>query len=370
MTGRKGGKRMGLYRRKEKGKESLIWWMSFTVNGRHYRRSTETNNEKLARKILAKVQTQIVEGKWFDIDQYKQKTLQEMTERYEKEYMVHRKYHSLKREKSIVKHLHTYFGESCTLEEIEHSIGGYEQFRKSKGMSPATIVKELGLLRTMFNIARKQWRWKVANPVSDIKLPKVRNERVRYLSENEYKSLFDVLETIENKWLKFFVILAIETGLRLTNLCDLKWSEVNLFSRTITLNAEAMKNDDYLGVPLTDRACQVLRELRKTLCLSGYVFHDNGIKLYDIKVQRAFKKALEKAKIDNFHFHDLRHTFASYLRQNGVDLHTISKLLGHKDLKMTKRYAHLNVDSLRDAISKLNFTFFSRLDEEQKAETL
>ncbi len=63
--------------------------------------------------------------------------------------------------------------------------------------------------------------------------------------------------------------------------------------------------------------------------------------------------ALETAKIENFHFHDLRHTFASYLRQKGVDLHSISKLLGHKDLRMTKRYAHLNVDSLRRAVSVL-----------------
>jgi integrase len=325
---------------------------------------------KLAKKILSKVQTQIVEGKWFEIDHSKQKTLQEMIKRYEKEYMVHRKYHSLKREKSIVKHLYAYFGETCTLGEIELSIGGYELFRKTKGISPATIVKELGLLRSMFNIARKQWRWKVANPVSDIKLPKVRNERVRYLSEKERLDLFDALEVSEDKWLYSFITMAIETGLRLSNLCDLNWSEVNLFSRMITINGESMKNDDYLGMPLTDKAFQILKELQKTPCLSGCVFHDDGTRLYDRKVQRSFKNALEKAGISNFHFHDLRHTFASYLRQNGVDLHTISNLLGHKDLRMTKRYAHLNVDSLRSAMSKLNFTFSSRFDEKRQAETL
>ena len=357
---------MGLYRRPD----SEIYWMSFTYNGRICRKSTGTSDMKLAKKILSKVQTQIVEGKWFEIDHSKQKTLQEMIKRYEKEYMVHRKYHSLKREKSIVKHLYAYFGETCTLGEIEHSIGGYEQLRKTKGISPATIVKELGLLRIMFNIARKQWKWKVANPVSDIKLPKVRNERVRYLSEKERLDLFDALEVSEDKWLYSFITMAIETGLRLSNLCDLNWSEVNLFSRMITINGESMKNDDYLGMPLTDKAFQILKELQKTPCLSGCVFHDDGTRLYDRKVQRSFKKALEKAGISNFHFHDLRHTFASYLRQNGVDLHTISNLLGHKDLRMTKRYAHLNVDSLRSAMSKLNFTFSSRFDEKRQAETL
>lgn len=355
---------MGLYRRPD----SDIYWMSFTYNGRLYRRSTETSDEKLAKKIMAKVQTQIVEGKWFDIDHFKQRTLKEMIERYEQEYTAHRKYYPKGRDKSIFKRLYGYFGEACTLGEIEQKIGGYEQWRKAGKVSPATIVKELGLLRTMFNIARKQWRWKLDNPVSDIRLPKVRNERVRYLSEDEQKALLEALEASERKWLKPLVIIAMDTGLRLTNLCELKWSEVNLFGKMITIDADAMKNDDYLGVPLTDRAFQIFKELKKTQCLSGHVFHDDGQALYDRKVQRAFRKVLRKAEIKNFHFHDLRHTFASYLRQKGVDLHTISKLLGHKDLRMTKRYAHLNVDSLRSAISKLDFTFSSRLDEVTHAE--
>lgn len=357
---------MGLYRRKD----SDTWWISFTYKGKQIRRSTETTDKKLAEKIHAKVLTNVVEGKWFDIDYSKQKTLKEMIERYEKEYTAHRTYYPQKREKSIFKHLYSYFGETCTLGEIEQRIGSYEHYRKVEDVSPATIVKELGLLRTMFNIARKQWRWKVDNPVSDIKLPKVRNERVRYLSEDEHKRLFEALEKSEDKWLRPLVIIAMDTGLRLTNLCDLKWSEVNMFSRMITIDAETMKNDDYLGVPLTDRVFQVFKELRKAQCLSGHVFHENGKKLYDRKVQRAFSDALGKAKIGNFHFHDLRHTFASYLRQKGVDLHTISKLLGHKDLRMTKRYAHLNVDSLRSAVSKLNITFLSRSDGETHAETV
>jgi integrase len=149
------------------------------------------------------------------------------------------------------------------------------------------------------------------------------------------------------------VVIAIDKGLRLSNLCDLKWAEVNLFSKMITIDADNMKNDDYLGVPLTDRALQVFKELRKVQCRSNHVFHDNGKKLYDRKVQRAFTHSLKAAGIENFHFHDLRHTFASSLRQKGVDLHTISKLLGHSDLRMTKRYAHLNVDSLRRAVSVL-----------------
>jgi integrase len=122
----------------------------------------------------------------------------------------------------------------------------------------------------------------------------------------------------------------------------------------IAMDAEVMKNKDYLGIPLSDRAFAVFRELSKTRSISGYVFHENGTRVYDRKVQRAFRRALNDAGIIDFHFHDLRHTFASYMRQKGVDLHAISTLLGHKDLRMTKRYAHLNVDSLRRAVSVLD----------------
>jgi integrase len=340
---------MGLYKRRD----SQFYWMSLRLpSGRKMHESTKTANKKLAERIYAKHLTSIQEGQWFETN-YKKKPLKEMIERYRTEYTEHKDYYQKARDKSIFKHLYAYFGEDALLSDVEGLVGGYEHYRKAKRAQTATILKELGLLRRMFNVARKQWKWKIGNPVSDIELPKVRNERVRYLSEDEHKRLFEALEIPEEKWLKPLVIIAIDTGLRLANLCDLEWSEVNLFSKMITIGAEAMKNDDYLGVPLTDRAFHVFKELRKAQCVSGHVFHDSGKKLYDRKVQRAFRNALKKAKVENFHFHDLRHTFASYLRQKGVDLHAISKLLGHKDLRMTRRYAHLNVESLRRAISVL-----------------
>ena len=128
-----------------------------------------------------------------------------------------------------------------------------------------------------------------------------------------------------------------------------------------------MKNRDYLGTPLSKNAVSTLRELHKVRCLSGHVFHDNGKPLYDRKVQRAFTKVIRKAGITDFHFHDLRHTFASYLRQNAVDLDTIAKLLGQRDLRMTRRYSHLSVRALRDAISKMRVPESESLNQESEA---
>ena len=234
------------------------------------------------------------------------------------------------------------------------------------GVKPGTILKDLGLLRRMFNIARKQWKWKIPNPVSEIELPKVNNCRIRYLDQGEDERLFRALDEIAEKWLTPFVTLAIETGLRLSNLCNLQWSEVNLFTKLISINAEKMKNKDNLGIPLTDVAYNTLRELRRVQSISNYVFHDNGERLYYVKVQRAFKRALTRAKIEDFHFHDLRHTFASKCVHAGIDLYAVQKLLGHKDGRMTQRYAHLSSDYLRDAVAKLNKTTTILLQPEVK----
>jgi integrase len=335
---------VGLYKRNK------VWWYTVVHRGQRIQESTKTDNKKLAERIYAKVLFDIQEGRWFE-NQAKRKTLKEMIERYEKEYTEFKTYYQNKRDKSVFKHLCSFLGEICTLEDIENRIGGYEMFRKSK-VKPSTILKELALLRRMFNVARKQWKWKIPNPVSDIELPKVNNARIRYLSDAESSQLMNVLDQLGERWLKPFVIIALETGLRLSNICNLTWPEVNMSSRVIFISAEKMKNNDHIGIPLSDLAYETLKEVAKVSCISNHVFHDDGHYLYPVKVQRAFRKALKFAQISDFHFHDLRHSFASSLVQEGVDIYAVQKLLGHKDSRMTQRYAHLSTDYLRDAINR------------------
>jgi integrase len=125
------------------------------------------------------------------------------------------------------------------------------------------------------------------------------------------------------------------------------------FSRLITIEGTEMKNDKSLGIPLTQEAVETLKDLQRVKQIGDFIFHHNGKRIYPVKLQRAFRKLCRTAGIANFRFHDCRHSFASYLSQRNVDLYTISKLLGHKDTRMTKRYSHLNVDNLREAVSKL-----------------
>ncbi len=341
---------MGLYKRCG----SKFYWMFFTVNGERIYESTTTANKKLAEKIHAKRITEIVEGKWFD-PHTKKRTFKEMIQKYESEYLCKKKYRA--RDKSILKHLGKYFGENTPLHRIETLIGGYEKHRAAKAM-PATIVKELGLLRRMFNLAERKWKWVKDNPVSQVEMPKVNNERIRFLSDDEYKRLFDAVDNqVTPAWLKPMVIVALNTGLREANILGLTWPQVNVFSRLICIDGSQMKNKENLGIPLTQEAFDTFISLQKIRRVdTDLVFHDAGKGIYPVKLQRAIRKVCKVARIENFRFHDFRHTFASYLRQKGIDLHTISKLLGHKDIRMTQRYSHLSVENLRDAISVLNKT--------------
>jgi integrase len=357
---------MGLYRRPN----SAVWWMTFTYEGKTIRQSTKTRHKKQAEQIWGNIQTQLIEDRWFNIDQLKRRKLREMIDKFDRDCSSFKDYYQSKRDRSIFKHLYAYFGEDATLKQVAERVGEYELFRRraEKPASPATIMKELSLLRRMFNVARKQWKWKLSNPVSDIELPKVRNDRVRYLSNDELQRLFKVLQS-GPEWLWHAVALALGTGLRLGNVATLQWSEVSFSDRMIIIDAAKMKNETHLGIPIRDSVMKVLR-IREKMKISDFVLHDGGQPFYAVKIQRAFKAALKTARIKDFHWHDLRHCFCSYMRQKGVDLHTVSVLVGHRDQRMTQRYSHLNVESLRSAIEKVDFTFLSQSDVGLKAETV
>ncbi len=331
---------MNIYKRGE------VWWFRFTYKGQEIRKSTLTRDKKKAREIAGKVFAQIADNRWFPTEGH---TLKELIERYDRDY-TSKKSQPL-RDKSIFAHLKKFFGEDTLLVDIERTIGDYTDSRKS--VVNGTIMKELALLRRMFNLAIK-WRWVKENPIDLIELPEVRDERTRYLKPDEYRGVIKALQ-MAPVWARPMIIVTLNTGLRLSNVVHLRWSQVDLASRLILIQGSEMKNGEDLGLPLTDEAYNILREQNRVRYLnSDFVFHDNGRAIYPVKLQRAFRQVCKDAGLTDFRFHDLRHTFASYLRQRGVDLHTIAKLLSHRDDRMAQRYAHLNVDNLRQAVAVLN----------------
>lgn len=332
---------LGLYRRKD----SQVYWMSFTVDGRMYRKSTETEDRKLAEAILGKVKTQIVEGKWFDKAVESQITFRELTERYMERYQKQRDPVSKKR-------LLPVFGDMLLTEIGIDDVEDYVNTRLMGGAKASTVYKEFALGRRMFNVARRKWQKEFGvtlNPFADAGFPSFNNERDRWLTVEEEEAL---IKAASPEWVKDIIIFAIHTGCRRGEILDINVKDnVDMVRRVITV--QATKGGNRKMIPMSEKLFEMLTRRLKVVSISG--------RLFDIKVvtlKDGFCRAVEKAGLGDFHFHDLRHTFGTRLVQMGVDLYRVQKLMGHKSIRMTERYAHHCPDSLKSAADALDGYYF------------
>ncbi len=218
---------------------------------------------------------------------------------------------------------------------------------RGKPFRPATIKHVLVVIRRLFNLAIAWGLYDGPNPVKKITLPNLDNEIVRYLSPEEQARLMAVLDRWPCRTSACFVKFAMLTGLRRGELFRLKWEDIDFPNRLITLRSP--KGGKTTTIPVSQEALQALSELPVT---SEYVFPGKGGKMRtDFKGPwLRIKKAANLP--EDFRFHDLRHHFASTLVSSGVPIEVVSKLLTHKDLKTTQRYAHLSPDALRQAAEK------------------
>ena len=183
------------------------------------------------------------------------------------------------------------------------------------------------------------------SPCKAIKLFKENNQRLRFLEKEE----IDKLLRNCSKHLRPIVAVALNTGMRKGEILGLKWYDIDIKRSVIHLLDS--KNGEKREVPINDI-------IKKTLIAvpkhpeSQYIFCNKEGKPYS-DIKKSFFTALKKAGIINFHFHDLRHTFASHLVMSGVDLNTVRELLGHKSFEMTLRYNHLSPDHKKRAVDIL-----------------
>ncbi|MBF0517588.1 MAG: site-specific integrase, partial [Nitrospirae bacterium] len=215
-----------------------------------------------------------------------------------------------------------------------------EQFqteRMAKGNKPATVNRLLATVKHMFTKA-VEWEWVeefAFKKVRQVKLPQENNRRLRYLSQEECQKLLNNCDS----HLHPIVATALNSGMRKGEILSLKWENVDLKHGFILLSTDT-KNGERREIPINATLKAVFQVIKRRLDIP-YVFFDNATgKPYD-DVRRSFNTACRKSGIKDFHFHDLRHTFASHLVMAGVDITTVKELLGHKTLTMTLRYAHL-----------------------------
>ena len=338
---------MGLY--KQKGSD--YWYMSYSIRGRQYRRSTKTTNKKIAEEIYCKRKAEILEGTYIDNPQGKNKTLKNLVEQYWEDITPSKKPGSQKDDFRYGRYWIQLFDNRYLNEISSDSINQYIQKRK-KLVGPSTINRELAFLSAVFNKGIKLWRWCKENPVSLVPREK-ENQRVKYFSSEEFHEILNHLVD----WAKPIVLLGKNTGLRVSNLVNLKWSQVDLKNQLIIIDGKEMKNSENLGIPLNDNALQVLKnQFKQRSTHHSFVFcKEDGTQYSKWGPSQAFKKACKKAGYPDYRFHDLRHDFCSKLVQKGVDLYTVKELVGHKDISTTQRYSHLNPDRLKQAVAYLDY---------------
>ncbi|WP_261340990.1 tyrosine-type recombinase/integrase [Candidatus Scalindua japonica] len=246
--------------------------------------------------------------------------------------------------KYYLKNLNRFFGNPALMSITPKIVAKYKLYRRDYGASPSTVNRELYMLLKAFNLAVKEWEWLKDNPVSRVQKELENNEVDRWLTEGEERRLLGN----SPDWLREIIAFALNTGLRQDELLSLEWSRVNLLRKTILI--QKTKNNKPNTLPLNSLALNVImqkhegkvRSLKNDLVFISM----SGTKIGKRNLIRAFAQALEKAEIKNFTFHCLRHTFATRLAQNGVDIYKIAKLLNHKDLKNTQRYSHHCPESL------------------------
>jgi integrase len=229
------------------------------------------------------------------------------------------------------------------------AIEQYQSERLNKGNKPATVNRVVAVLKHMIHKA-VDWELveeSVLKKVRQAKQLEANNRRLRYLSKEECQTLINACDS----HLKPIVLTALNTGCRKGEILGLTWENVDLKHGFILL--DRTKNGKRREIPINATLRATLETLPRRLD-GGHVFYDHktGKPYQDVK--KSFNSAVRRAKIKDFHFHDLRHTFASHLVMAGIDLTTVSRLLGHKDLTMTLRYSHLSPKHMSQAVDIMN----------------
>jgi integrase len=210
-----------------------------------------------------------------------------------------------------------------------------------KVIKPNTVVRELAILSSVINHARREWGLNIINPVTMIKKPSSTQGRDRILNDEELSRLLIHLEKI-SPWYKPLVEFAIETAMRRGELMSLLWMNIN-FEKCVAF-LPLTKNGDSRYVPLSMKAIKILKLLPRDI--EGRVFPLNKS-----SVSVLFLRAARRAKISDIHFHDLRHMAITRLAFKFSNPMEIAAISGHKSLSMLRRYTHIKAE---DLVKKLN----------------
>ena len=347
-----------------------IWYVDYYVGEKRVREAVgHRKGDAVAR--LGKVRAAQKENRFFDMKKEYTFIFDDLLERYQEAFRDQRCFGD--KERHLELFMRTFKGKLLgeitvyDLERLRNEMkatpvrNGVERMKEGytvRNASPKVkkertvgdVNRTLSTLRHMFSKA-VEWRMAEKSPFTGMKgfFYKENNQRLRFLTEAEEERLLFYCNDCLNDCLKHIVLTALNSGMRRGEILSLKWSQIRDGFIYLTLT----KTDIPRQIPLNETLKELFQSIPRHI-KSEYVFCNSDGKPFPDVARHGFNTAVERAGIENFHFHDLRHTFASNLVKKGVSLLAVQKLLGHKDIKMTMRYSHLAEDYMVDAVKSLD----------------
>lgn len=314
-----------------------------------------------AQRYATVVEADILAGRYQFASEAKRHTFGELCDQYLKQFVAHDTKGAAKKRLHInywrSKFDHRWLADLTPALIVECKSELLAQITKRGRLrTPATVVRYLATLSHMFSVAMRDFQWVTDNPLRKISKPREPRGRDRFLSDQERSRLLQACQASKSRTLYLVVVLAISTGMRRGEIMGLSWQDVDLERGLLTLHVT--KNGSARGVYLSGHAKDLLIQHAKVRRMDTQLVFPNKSGKSPIELRRPWENALAAAELQNFRFHDLRHTAASYLAMNGATTVEIAAVLGHKTLDMVRRYSHLTDTHTAQVVAAMNDKVF------------
>jgi len=328
-------------------KKNNRWWVDYYVNGSRVRKPISKSKTE-AEKVLTKIKSEILhkryaipEDKKIKFVDFARKIVENQTKLTKRGFQTY---------VSLLRNLVEYFGDFFIDEINDYHCEQYKKSminkkckKRNKTISPSYINRNLSLLRSLLNKAVR-WGYLSSNPVKKIEFFK-EEPKERILTHDEMKKLLKEAR----QPLKNVILVALNTGMRRSEIYHLEWNQVNIEERFITV--QKTKSRKLRRIPLNKIMVHLFTRLHSQNGFNRYVFTNPKRGTPYVFCHNVWKKLLKRTYIENVKFHDLRHCFATYALLNGGNIISLKETLGHADISTTSRYTKALLEGQRKLVS-------------------
>jgi integrase len=321
-------------------KRGSVWWIDIAApGGKRIRRSTGTDNKALAQELHDKLKAEL--WRVSQLGEPLSRTWNEAVVRWLNE-SGHKA--TLEMDKAHLRWLDPFLGgkqlDSISRAVVDHIL----EARQAEGVTNATVNRTLEVLRAILRRCVNEWEWLEKAP--QVRMLKEPTRRIRFITRPEAQRLLSELP----EHLADMAAFSLATGLRRANVTGLQWTQVDLVRRVAWIHPDQAKARKAIAVPLNAEAVVLIRKQIGKHATHVFSFRGKPIRQVSTK---AWYEALERAGIQDFRWHDLRHTWASWHVQSGTPLHVLQELGAWESAEMVRRYAHLSAEHLAPYADRL-----------------